>query len=76
MSEEECDQLEKEEEEQEEEEARQRRRNVLQDLQHNFDQVSCYVAQSLRKENPSKKYHFFFFKGEKNTKRWVLSLGW
>ena len=55
MSEEECDQLEKEEEEQEDEEARQRRRNVLQDLQHNFDQVSCYMARSLQKENPSKK---------------------
>lgn len=39
MSKEECDRLEKEEEEQEEEEARQRRRNVLEDLQHNFDQV-------------------------------------
>ena len=55
MSKEECDQLEKEEQEQEEEEARQRRRNVLQDLQHNFDQVSCYVAQALRKEKPSEK---------------------
>ena len=40
MSEEECNRLEKEEEEQEEEEARQHRRNVLEDLQHNFDQVS------------------------------------
>ena len=68
MSEEECDQLEKEEEEQEEEEARQRRRNVLQDLQHNFDQVSCYMAQSLQKENPSKKIQKIK-KGGKHTKR-------
>ena len=39
LSEEECDRLEKEDEEREEEEARQRRRNVLEDLQHNFDKV-------------------------------------
>jgi hypothetical protein len=39
MSEEECDRLEKEEEEQEEEELRQKRRNVLEDLQHNLDEV-------------------------------------
>ena len=46
MSEEECDRLEKEEEEQEEEEARQRHRNVLEDLQHNFDQVTHIIVMS------------------------------
>ncbi|XP_070192500.1 trichohyalin-like isoform X3 [Littorina saxatilis] len=57
MSKEECDRLEKEEEEQEEEEARQRRRNVLEDLQHNFDQEREDLLRRLRegKNNPDRE---------------------
>ncbi|XP_076469710.1 uncharacterized protein LOC143300038 [Babylonia areolata] len=57
MSEEECRRLEEEEEEREAEEARQRRRDVLQDLERNFDQERDALFRQLQesKDSPEKE---------------------